>query len=125
MPAVIVFNKIDKVEDPLSLHLLMEGRDSLMAPLSARTGDGLDRLVEIVAGELDRRTSKIAVRLPIADGKSRARVNEIAVVLEEDFSSGTDVHIVAKVLDAALGNLRRQVSSEAVIEVLEAAELRA
>ena len=49
----------------------------------------------------------------------------MAVVLAEDFSSGTEVHVVAKILDAALGNLRRQLGPEVTVEVLELAELRA
>ena len=123
-PGVIVFNKMDRTEDGLSLHLLMEGRDSEMVCLSAHTGEGVERLVELVTRELDARTAIVEVVLPLSDGRGRARLREIAVVLDEDFSSGEYVRVRAKVLAAALGNVRRGLAEGAEVRVLEQSVVR-
>ncbi len=48
-PQVLVFNKVDRVEDPISLHLLEQDRDQDVVYISAATGEGLERLAQRVA----------------------------------------------------------------------------
>ncbi len=57
VPAVLVVNKIDKVEDKLKLLPLIEGLTEAgdyedVVPLSALTGENQDKLVDIIFGHL-------------------------------------------------------------------------
>ena len=41
---ILVLNKVDRVEDPISLQVLREDREQEIVHLSARSGEGLDLL---------------------------------------------------------------------------------
>ena len=70
----LVLNKADRVRDPLDLHLLVEGRDEPVLHVSAKTGEGLERLTDFVVGELDRRSCQVTIHVAPGDGRSIAAV---------------------------------------------------
>ena len=121
---VLVFNKIDCLRDPIGLTLLREGRSQEAVHLSARTGEGVERLEALVADRLDARSALVAVTVPYADGRTVASVREQGLVLSEE-CLGDDGGLLLKVRvpEGALGNLRRAAGSGARFEVLEPAEL--
>ena len=98
---VLVLNKIDAVEDPIRLHLLSEGFDGEVIFLSAKTGDGLERLCELAARQLDTRSDFLILRLPASDGKSLAYLRGHGAVMEEDWLGETEEYQLRVRLDAA------------------------
>ncbi|WP_290888032.1 ribosome rescue GTPase HflX [Arenimonas sp.] len=82
IPQVLVFNKIDRIEGATPRHdPEVEGRERIW--LSARTGDGLALLRDLLARRfVDRRLSG-QLRLGPADGRLRARLHALGAVKAE------------------------------------------
>ncbi len=119
---VIAFNKVDRVEDPIQLHLLLDGREEVgIAHISARTGEGLDRLTRLVTRHLDERSLVVEVHVPAADGRTAAMVRSYGAILEEEILAGATVRLRARMTPGALGNLRRSAGEEVRIQEIEAA----
>jgi len=119
---VLVFNKIDRVEDRLHLHLLTGEREQETVHLSARTGEGLDRLDQVVKRRLDARSALVDVILPVADGRTIAAVRRSGSVQEEAVTDDGDLRIRVRTLERALGNLRRAAGEGVRFEVVEPAQ---
>jgi GTP-binding protein HflX len=117
---LIVLNKLDLVADPLQLHLLREDRTQPFVHVSARSGEGLDRLDRAVAERVDARSTVVEARLPLADGKSAANLRSAGVLLAEEVEEDTLV-LRLRVLESALGSLRRALDSSVRFRVLEPA----
>ena len=119
---VLVFNKLDAVADQIGLTWLRSGRDEDSLFLSAKTGEGLEDLDRLVRQRMDRRSVRIRVIVPLADGRTIAQLREAAVVLSEEVTdSESALEMTLKIDSAALGNLRRRISSEFEIEIVEPA----
>ena len=115
-PEIVVFNKLDRVDDPIGLQLLVEDESKPIVYMSAKTGEGAERLVAAVTQNLDRHSRVVDVRIPIADGRTIARVRALGAVLEEEVEADSTMRIRARIGNAALGNLKRDVPSEVVFE---------
>jgi GTP-binding protein HflX len=119
---VLVFNKLDAVADQIGLTWLRSGRDEDSLFLSAKTGEGLEDLDRLVRQRMDRRSVRIRVIVPLADGRTIAQLREAAVVISEEVTdSESALEMTLKIDSAALGNLRRRISSEFEIEIVEPA----
>ena len=71
---------------------------------------------------IDLRSAKVHVLVPLADGRTIARMREAGVVLREDVcEDDSKLSMELKVDDAALGNLRRSLPSDVHLEVVEPA----
>ena len=116
-----MLNKVDRVEDAIRLHLLREPRDVESVHVSARTGVGLEHLEAQVARRLDARSSLVSVTLPLADGKSAAAVRAAGVVLEERVVGESELVLRMRIVEHALGNLRRTIGERGRIEIEEPA----
>jgi GTPase len=118
---VLVFNKIDRVEDPIKLHLLLEGREEVeVVHASAHTGEGLERLTQLVTRRIDARGSLVEVCMPTSDGRSAALLRSFGAVLAEELDeSGTTLVLRARLSPATLGSLRREAGPDVRIELLE------
>jgi len=114
---LLVLNKIDRVEDPLRLHLLLHGREQEAVYVSAARGEGLDRLQEAVAARLDRRSATIELRLPLEDGRGIAFARRAGILESEEFGESL-VRMRLRVGERMLGNLRRSLDAGTSIEVL-------
>jgi len=118
---VLAFNKIDRVEDPIKLHLLLEGRDHVdIAHVSARSGEGLDRLTQLVTQRLDDRASIVDLRVPVTDGRSVARARAHGALLEEELDEDACVvRLRVRLSPGALGNLRREMGPDVEVELVQ------
>jgi len=109
---ILALNKVDRVREPLALQLLARDAAAEVVHLSARTGEGLDRLIEAVARRLDQRSALVDVELPLADGRSAAAVRRSGAVLQEETLGSERLRLRVKLSEGALGNLRRSCGGE-------------
>ncbi|MCB9915774.1 MAG: GTPase HflX [Planctomycetes bacterium] len=116
---VLVMNKVDLVSDPLDLQLLVAGRPERVVYLSARTGEGLERLDGLVRELLDARSALLSILLPLADGRLAAMVRASSVVLEEEVLGHSELRMRVRMDEGALGNLARTAAGHLRYEVLE------
>ncbi|MCZ6598725.1 MAG: GTPase HflX [Planctomycetota bacterium] len=116
---VLVFNKLDLVEEPIRLHLLVEGRSQEVVYISARTGEGVDRLAAIVARRLDLRSAVVELAVPLADGRTAAAARAAGVVLSERVVDAEELLLEVKLSEGALGNLRRAAPPDVRFRVLQ------
>jgi len=115
-----VLNKVDRVEDPLGLQLLVDGRDAEVVHTSAKSGEGIGRLTQLVAACLDARGNLVDVVVPLADGRSIAMARRAGAVLAEEIDEERELlRLRARCSPGALGVLRRQVGAGVRIEVVE------
>ena len=92
-PTLVVFNKIDLVEDPAVLAgLRRHFPDALF--ISVHTGSGLDDLVERMAEQVGNGARTCELRLPQAESSLLARLHRQAKVLETEYL-GEEVRLVA------------------------------
>jgi GTP-binding protein HflX len=114
---VIVFNKIDQVEDPLRMHLLLGDRTQEVVHLSAVTGEGLDRLDLVVQEHLNARSVVVNIRVPMEHGRVLAAIRKSGVLLDESVEGAEFVCIRAKFLERTFGNLKRRAPSGVTFSV--------
>jgi GTP-binding protein HflX len=98
-PMLVVFNKIDRVEDPATLAALRRHYPEAIF-ISVRTGAGLDELVELMAAQIAGGSVTRELRIPQSEAALIARVHRQAKVLESEYL-GDEVRLVA-VLPARL-----------------------
>jgi len=115
---VLVFNKVDAVAEPLALHSLAEGRKNEVLFVSARSGEGLDRLTQVVARELDAHSLVVDVQVPLADGRSAALVRSSGALESEELLGAEALRFRVKLSAGALGNLRRGLAPGVAVELV-------
>lgn len=92
---LVVFNKIDKVEDPVTKTVLRRHFPDAVF-ISVHTGEGLDLLVERIAGFVSRGTEEIEYLLPLDRSDLLARLHREGTVHEVKYEED-GVHIRATV----------------------------
>lgn len=105
-PRLLVLNKMDLAEStgvPVSLT------DQALA-VSARTGDGLDRLLETIDRRLQAMREQVTIDIPMSRGDLLARVRQVGNVLHEEYDGGM-VHVSALVPAKLAGQLRKALAS--------------
>jgi len=110
VPTVLVFNKSDRIADDMDLQALLN-TDPKAVALSARTGEGLDKLADVVREHFLGSSHLFELDVPIARGRTLARVGELAEVLSRD-ADETCVKLKLRVADPRLSRLRAWVRSE-------------
>ncbi len=99
---IIVINKADIAEPEVIDRLMRAHKHSVV--VSARTGDGIDRLLEVVAEALPKPDVIVEVLIPYDRGDLVSRLHEYGEILESEHTEhGTRVR--AKVHKHALGDL--------------------
>jgi GTP-binding protein HflX len=102
-PELLVVNKVDAAGALRLARLRHRLPDAVF--VSARTGEGLDRLRAAVAARLPEACREVEVLVPYADGALAARVHEHGQVLDEEHrAEGTWLR--ARVSDELAGALR-------------------
>ncbi len=92
-PSIVVFNKIDKIEDPATIAGLQTHFPEAQF-ISVHTGEGMDRLLERM-GELVSAQSKVhEIWLPQGAGEILARLHRQARILETEYI-GDEVRVLA------------------------------
>jgi GTPase len=121
-PQILVFNKIDRVEDPIRLQFLRSDRSEPTVYVSARSGEGLNRLEAAVRAEVDARSTVVDVFLPSGDGKLISEVRRLGGVFEEDHIEGQAMtRLRTRLIEGALGSLQRSAGDRARFVVVEPA----
>ncbi len=120
-PEVLVLNKMDRVADPLLVHTLVRGRTEEVVFASAQTGQGLERLAQVVTQRLDARSTVVEVTLSSGDGRGIASLKAAGQLLEERVEGSETLHLRLRILDGALGALQRSLGARARFRVLEPA----
>ncbi len=83
IPQLLVYNKIDQLEQSRP-RVDRPGEGHPRVWLSARDGDGLELLPEILGEMLDLRRVSGTIQLPSRAGKLRARLHELGAVRSEE-----------------------------------------
>ena len=118
--AILVFNKIDRVEDRIGIQLLRHGRREEVVYVSAATGEGIEDLDRAVALRLDEQSFLVDVFVPLADGRSNAVVGRLGRPLEDELSLEREERRVRlRLTSAALGTLRRTAGGSLRIAIVE------
>jgi len=102
---VHLLNKIDIAQDEAVITLL-EHRLPRSLCVSAKTGQGLDRLIELVAEEMRRQASHVTVRTAAGNGRLIAEIDRMAEVLARRYTDNTvemDLNIDRTQLHQLLG----------------------
>ena len=117
---ILVFNKIDRLEDPIGLQHLRNGRAQEIVYVSAVTGEGIDVLERTVMRVLDARSALVDVFLPLAEGRLDSILRKRGLPLEEEILEEQDVkRMRLRLTEGALGNLRHQAGGVARFEIVE------
>ena len=78
-PAIVALNKVDRLEGPAPLRVLLDRFNGVA--VSARTGEGIDRLLERIDEALRPRVARVRLRIPYRDGPALAFCYERGRVL--------------------------------------------
>jgi len=110
LPMITVLNKVDIVGDTMEIQSLLNTLSDAV-PVSARTHEGLDRLGQRVAEHFLGGSRVFRLSLPIDQGRTLARVGELAEVLERN-SDEQLITLLLRVTQDRLPRLRSWVVAE-------------
>jgi GTP-binding protein HflX len=100
-PTLLLFNKIDAVEDHAALTVARQNHPAALL-ISAHTGEGLDRLQAEVDRRMRGEQRRMTLSVPAEDGKALSFLESFAEVLDRRFEDGRailDVAIAPRALD--------------------------
>jgi GTP-binding protein HflX len=104
IPTILVLNKADLLGDE-ALPLL-EQRYPDAVRISAATGEGSDRLLDAILAHINRGTTRARVKVPAADGRTIAFVEEAGQVIDRDID-GENVIFIVRLQRKDVGRLER------------------
>ena len=104
-----VMNKIDLLEPSAraALSNQVERRNTDTVALSAVTGEGCDRLLQLVDGRLDAGLRAVRLDVPLSDGRTLAWIYAHGEVLGRR-DDGEAAHLSVRLSEADLGRLRHR-----------------
>lgn len=118
-PGLLVMNKVDRVEDPLQLHLLTGHTDTEVVYTSAKSGEGMDRLTERVVRILDEQSTVVDVFLPLSDGKTFSIVKSMGGFIEEEcLEEEATMRMRLRLSHGSLGMLQQKAGDQARFETV-------
>ena len=112
IPTVLVANKIDAV-DHVPLALLKRHEANEVCPISALTGQGIDRLLATVGAILDERKERFQGVFSQAQGALIAILRERGRIVQEAYQ-GDGIHVTAMVTPKLAGQMRKLLNGAAV-----------
>ncbi len=104
-PSILVPNKIDVV-GAMPFRALARWNGEGVCPISALTGQGIDRLLEVVGQVLDQGKEQIRLSFPSSEGRLLALLRQRGRILEEDYQ-GDNIAVTALVPVKLAGQLRK------------------
>jgi len=113
-PTLTVLNKIDRSSDEALLDVLSRKSEPSLA-VSARTGEGLERLAEYVSAAMQTKAVRLTLRADAGDGRLITLVGQLADVHDRTFVDdrvGMDVTIDR----AKLGQLRARYETLEIVD---------
>jgi len=104
-----VMNKTDLLDPTARAALLnqVERRNTDTVALSAATGEGCDRLLQLVDGRLDAGLRAVRLDVPLSDGRTLAWIYAHGEVLGRR-DDGEAAHLSVRLSEADLGRLRHR-----------------
>jgi len=117
---ILVLNKADLVTDHAALDVL-RSRYTHSVTVSARTGEGLDRLAELVTQQLGDGVADIRVRTPVSNGRLMAWLSTHTEILDQQFGE-TEAVIHCRIPRKILWKFETE---DAVIEFIDPADATA
>lgn len=85
-PRILLLNKIDRLEDNAEV-LVWTGRHANALPISAKTGVGMDKLVEAVRQHAHGNMLELTLRLPMREGKATSFLESRGQVLDRQYDT--------------------------------------
>lgn len=104
IPQITILNKVDIADDTSVAEMLACHRPSALR-ISAVTGEGLDRLIGEVAGQIQRRSIEVSVLVPHAEGKLLGEIDRLADVRDRRYRVD-GVELDLRMTPAQLAQLR-------------------
>ncbi len=101
---LLLLNKIDQLDHNADL-LVLQNEHPAALPISAKTGRGLDAVVEAVRSALHGGLQTMTLTVDQADGKALTFLENRAEVLERDYADDV-VHMTVRIGDNQLDRLR-------------------
>lgn len=121
---MIVYNKVDLLDDDEGLPLLVNNREEEAVFVSAKSGKGLDRFEEAVAAHLDLRSNVVRAILPAAAGGMVARLRRSGTCLKEEYRDDGKVELLMRLPDQSWGLIKNELGCDVEFEVLDPASER-
>ncbi|MEM7017621.1 MAG: ribosome rescue GTPase HflX [Pseudomonadota bacterium] len=90
VPQLLVYNKIDQLDNQPPMIEQSNGSTIGKVWLSAAENQGLDLLLEVLSGYLKRHRTVRRIRLPVAAGRTRAELYQLGHVIQEQIESNGD-----------------------------------
>ncbi|MBN2184430.1 MAG: GTPase HflX [Candidatus Krumholzibacteriota bacterium] len=88
IPTIVVFNKTDRETGKKAVAAALKSYPA-SASISAAKGDGIDTLLGMIKGQIDRNRVKARVELPVSDGRTIAFIESSARILERTVEEET------------------------------------
>ena len=102
-PTIMVLNKADAVND-LSPVAILRKKYPDCVTISAQTGEGLDKLRDMITSFLDRNSKDVELICNSAQGKLISKIFEMTNVLRKDFKEDK-THMILRVTQGQLNRL--------------------
>ncbi|MDO5750418.1 MAG: GTPase HflX [Rothia sp. (in: high G+C Gram-positive bacteria)] len=118
IPEIIVLNKAD-VADPFVLERLLQ-RERNSVVVSARTGEGLDELKQLIADMIPRPSIEVKLLVPYAHGEVLSRLHEWDADIKRTAYTTDGTYVQALVREDVAGELAEYVLDAELLEILEA-----
>ncbi len=94
IPMVMAFNKIDQLESEEQIHML-KTRYPEAIPISAKRGDGVPNLMDLLAERFDAQGATVYLSIPYTEGKTLDMLYKHGTVLDTDYAD-TAIHVAAR-----------------------------
>ena len=107
VPTILVFNKVDLLEEPARLERDEHGQVARVY-VSARTGEGLDLLRQALAERFGRRVVRLEMTLPPSAGRARAELYRLGAVRGEQTGDAGEAVLQLEVAASDLEKLCRR-----------------
>ena len=106
---ILVFNKIDAIDDQIGFSALKNRHRGFLA-VSARTGEGLDQLLDALVAFDEKAREVVELELDAADGRTQARLNQLGEILETQYE-GNKVFMTVSLPRTAVGHFKDHLRS--------------
>jgi len=104
-PTLLVFNKVDSFRDAVEREIILHRHPEAIA-ISARTGEGIDRLTSLVAERLTRKLIDVDVEIPQSEGKLLAELSTWSIPVKREYVDSR-VRMTLRVPSRALYKLEK------------------
>jgi GTPase len=110
IPSILVPNKIDLVS-AMALQQFKRRAGEGMSPISALTGAGVDRLLDLIGQVLDQGKEQFHARIFSGQGKLLSLLRERGRILKETYD-GDEVHVTALLTPKLAGQMRKLIDAD-------------